>query len=102
MTCERGCDKPAFCKGLCRACYMCLYRNGSTVRKKPECGTRYDEPEGALVEAVISLPEAADKAKAHRRFMVAALRYRRRRNTVKKPTHPCVRGMGEMVTPPGS
>lgn len=87
MSCGNGCDKPAFCKDLCRACYMCLYRNGSTVRKKPICGTRYDSPEEMLTEAVIALSETKDKAGGHRRFMMAQLRYRRRRNTVKNPTH---------------
>lgn len=85
--CDNGDGKPAFCKGLCRACYMCLYRNGSTVRKKPECGTRYEDAEEMLAEAIINLKDATDKASAHRRYLVAHLRYRRRRNTVKNTTH---------------
>ena len=84
MTCDRGCNKPAFCKGLCRACYMCLYRNGTTVRKKPQCGTRYESPEEMLEEAVIGLAEARDadqktRTDAYRRYLMASLRYRRRR-----------------------
>ena len=74
MNCENGCNRPAYCKGLCKACDMCLRRNGSTIRKKPECGTRYDSPEEMLTEAVINLSEAKNKAIAHRRYLMAHLR----------------------------
>lgn len=88
-ACERGCNRPAKRGGLCWACIRCLQRNGTTVRKKPWCGTRYDSPEAMLTEAVINLSEAQDKATAHRRYMMASLRYRRGRNTVHKPEeHP--------------
>jgi hypothetical protein len=89
VGCENGdCPRAAFCKGLCRACYMCLRRNGSTVRKKPECGTRYEDPEDAVMEALIAAKEAKNKQRAHRRFLMATLRYRRKRNTVKNsPQH---------------
>jgi hypothetical protein len=82
--CDNGDGKPAMRGGFCWACVKCLQRNGSTVRRKPHCGTRYESPEDMLTEAVISLSDAADKATAHRRFMMAQLRYRRRRNTVHK------------------
>lgn len=85
-TCDNGDGKAAFCKGLCRACYMCVRRNGSTVRKKPECGTRYEDAEEMLAEAIINLKDAPDKARAHRRYLMAHLRYCRRRNTVKNTT----------------
>lgn len=83
-ACDNGDGKPAARRGLCWACVKCLKRNGSTVRKRPHCGTRYETPEDMLMEAVINLSEAEDKAAAHRRYLMASLRYRRRRNTVHK------------------
>lgn len=84
MNCERGCDRPAARGGLCWACVKQLQRHGTTARTRPWCGRRYDTPEEMLTEAVINLSEAADKATAHRRYMMASLRYRRRRNTVHR------------------
>lgn len=82
--CDNGDGKPAARGGLCWACVKCVSRNGSTVRKKPDCGRRYESPGDMLMEAVVALSEATDKAAAHRRFLMASLRYRRRRNTVHK------------------
>lgn len=87
MTCENGDGRPAARGGLCWACLKCMQRNGSTIRKKPVCGTRYESPEEMLTEAVINLSEAEDKATAHRRFLVASLRYRRRRNVRGNTVH---------------
>ena len=90
--CDNGDGKPAARRGLCWACLKCLQRNGSTVRKKKHCGTRYESPEDMLTEAVINLSEHPGDANAYRRYMMASLRYRRRRTTIntvhKKSNNP--------------
>lgn len=86
MECEAGCGRRPKRAGLCWACIKCLQRRGTTVRKKPHCGTRYEDAEEMLAEAVINLKDAEDKATAHRRYMIAHLRYLRRRNTVHRTT----------------
>lgn len=84
MTCDACGERPAKRGGLCWACVKCRQRNGSTVRKRKQCGNRYESPEEMLTEAVINLSEAENKAVAHRRYMMASLWYRRRRKTVHK------------------
>lgn len=75
--CDNGDGKPAARGGFCWACLKCLKRNGSTVRKKPKHGVRYESPEEMLTEAVLNLSEHKGAKGAFWRYTVAHQRYLR-------------------------
>jgi hypothetical protein len=99
MTCECGCGRAAAPGGLLSwACYKSKKRNGTVVRKAPSRGARYGSARATVFEAARSLAEAdaGDEGvwdRAIARFLMAVIRYRRRRpNTVQKPTDTVNRG----------
>lgn len=93
MDCECGCGRKAarvtikgvvYTGTLSWACYKQRKRTGSTVRKKPQHGTRHPSRRARVLEAALDLTDADDIDRAMARLRKAISANRRKKNTVQK------------------